>query len=138
MTAFITGCFITAVAVVTLLRWHPTQVLATVGAQIPQPVPAQPAINLELDAPQQKRLKLSQSFGEVLQDIQTRQGWELDQFALNDLLNIDQNTLGFLRKISADASDPRIVEYAKRMQTQRQTEVNELYSLQKLTGHTHH
>jgi predicted outer membrane protein len=136
---FVAGVTLALGAAVFFLRIQPQQALSLVGATLPTtPEASAAAPKLEVSPEQQHRLELSRSFSAVIGDVQNKQGWDLDQYAFNDLISINQNTVGLLRKISADASDPQLKALAQQIQAQRSEEVDALNRLQSATGHSRH
>lgn len=135
---FAAGIIVTLGAGALLSRQQSQQILDLVGVQKTQNAESPSVQKLDVGPEQQHRLELSQSFNAVIQDIQPKQGWDLDQYAFNDLISINQNTLGLLRKITTDASDPQLKSLAQQLQAQRQQEVEALNKLQSATGHSKH
>lgn len=134
---FVAGVALALGAATAFIRLQPERALSLTGATIPT-APKDSAPKLEVSQEQQHRLELSRSFNAVIGDVQSKQGWDLDQYAFNDLISINQNTLGLLRKITTDASDPQLKALAQQIQEQRSKEVEELNRVQSATGHSRH
>lgn len=139
--AFVAGALLVLGGGVLILRQNIEGALNVIGIKRPglqQPKDSPPVSEQRLTAEERHQRDFSIVFGDIINDLQPKQGFELDHYTLNDLITIDQNTIGLLNKITKDASNPQLKQLAEQIKTQRETELEQLFSLQKSSGHSHH
>ena len=142
IVGFVLGAATTGTAALIAVNQSPDQVLAMSGARAQvkqdtaktQPDPSATVLTAE----EQHQFAFQNGFGDIINDMQSKEGFELEHYSLNNLITIDQNTIGLLRKISTDATRPELRERALEIKAQREAEVDQLFIWQKSWGHSHH
>jgi hypothetical protein len=114
--AFVAGILLTAGGGVILLRQNPSKVLGAVGVKqsnVEQSQATQSVPEAQLTPEERHQRDFSVIFGDIINDLQPKQGFTLDHYALNNLITIDQNTIGMLHKITRDAENPQLRQMAE-------------------------